>query len=181
MPAVDLDISALYERHRDELLVFLARRTTDAEVALELWAETFAQAIVSRSRYRGSRDEDAAAWLFAIARHQLARYDRRGRAERRAMKRLGIERPVLDPETEAHIIRRAGLDELRGELRLAVASLSVDVRDAITLRVIDEVPYPDVAARLAISEQAARARVSRGLRALGGTLDPRMITEALET
>jgi len=181
MAAAELDISDLYARHRDELLVFLARRTADAEVALEIWAETFAQAIVSRNRYRGSTDADSAAWLFSIARHQLARYYRRGRAERRAMTRLGIERPVLDPETEAHIIRRASLDQIRRELKSAVAALSTDVRDAITLRVIDELPYPDVAARLAISEQAARARVSRGLRTLGSTLDIRRITEALET
>jgi RNA polymerase sigma-70 factor (ECF subfamily) len=41
----------------------------------------------------------------------------------------------------------------------------------VRLRVVDELPYPDVAARLGISEQAARARVSRALRALAGALD----------
>ena len=37
----------------------------------------------------------------------------------------------------------------------------------------------DAAARLAITEAAARARVSRGLRALGGALDLDTITEAV--
>ena len=39
------------------------------------------------------------------------------------------------------------------------------------LRVVDELGYPAIATRLGISEQAARARVSRGLRALAGALD----------
>ena len=132
-----LDIAALYARHRDELLVFLVRRTADAEVALDLWGETFAQALASRGRYRGSTDEEAAAWLFRIARRQLSRYYRRGSAERRAMTRFGIERPEL--------VRRAGLEDARRSLAVAVAALSAETRDAVTLRVLDELPYPDVA------------------------------------
>jgi RNA polymerase sigma factor (sigma-70 family) len=176
-----LDIAALYARHCDELLVFLVRRTTDTEVALDLWSETFAQALSSSRRYSGASDEEAGAWLFTIARRQLARYYRRGCAERRAMTRLGIERPVLNPETEAEIIRRAGLDELRRALAASVATLPEETRAAITLRVVDELSYPDVAAQLAISEQAARMRVSRGLRTLSRLLDTHTIMEALET
>jgi RNA polymerase sigma-70 factor (ECF subfamily) len=176
-----LDIAALYARHGDEVLVFLVRRTHDTEVALDLWAETFAQALAGRGRYRGSSEEAAAAWLFTIARRQLTRYYRRGRAERRAMTRLGIERPPIGPDIEAEIIRRADLRDLRGALAAGVAALPADAREAITLRVIDELPYPDVAARLAISESAARMRVSRGMRALSRILDTQTITEALET
>lgn len=177
----ELDIAALYTRHRDELLLFLVRRTADPEVALDLWAETFAQALAGRRRYRGASDEEAAAWLFSIARRQLSHFYRRGSAERRAMQRLGIERPQLDPEIEAELIRRAGLQDLRQALSGAIATLPEDAREAIGLRIIDELPYPDIAARLAISEQAARMRVSRGLRALAHVLDLQTTTEALET
>ncbi|HEY0343830.1 MAG TPA: hypothetical protein VGC59_04245 [Solirubrobacteraceae bacterium] len=41
------------------------------------------------------------------------------------------------------------------------------------MRVVDERAYPTIARQLAISEQAARARVSRGLRELARTLEPR--------
>ena len=94
----ELDIEALYARHSDELMLFLVRRTADPEIARDLWGETFAQALLARSRYRGSTDEQAAAWLFSIARRQLSRFYRRGAAERRAMRRLGIERPQLDAD-----------------------------------------------------------------------------------
>lgn len=177
MSSASLDIATLYERHADDLLVFLVRRTADVEVALDLWAETFAQALAGRSRYRGRSDAEAAGWLWTIARKRLAMYFRKGRAERRALERLGLERPELDPLIEEEIARRAGLGELRRELAVAIAALSEETRIAVRLRVVDELPYADVAARLSISEPAARSRVSRGLRALGDALDYGPTTE----
>jgi RNA polymerase sigma factor (sigma-70 family) len=173
-----LDVEALYARHRDALLGFLVRRTADGEVALDLWAETFAQALAGRHRYRGSTEEEAAAWLFGIARNQLARYYRRGTIEQRALRRLQLERPPVDEALVAEIERRAGMDAMRRELAAALATLSEPVRSAVQLRVVDELPYVDLAARLRISEQAARARVSRGLAALADVLDAHAIREA---
>ena len=174
-------MGALYVRHRGELLAFFVRRTSDIEVALDLWGETFAQALAVRGRYRGRTDEEAGAWLYGIARRQLARYYRRGSAERRAIRRLGIERPTINPDTEAEIMRRAGLGEVRQAIAAGLAMLPDDAREAIRLRIVDELSYPDLAARLAISEQAARKRVSRGMRTLACVLDTRTLTEALQT
>src|ERR687888_372763 len=66
-----------YERHAEGVLRFFARRTLDPEAAAELTAETFAQAFVSRTRFR-ARGLGGAGWLYAVARHQLARFHRRG-------------------------------------------------------------------------------------------------------
>jgi RNA polymerase sigma-70 factor (ECF subfamily) len=175
-----LDIAALYERHADDLLMFFVRRTADVEVALDLWAETFAQVVAGRRRYRGRSDAEAAGWLWGIGRKQLAMYYRRGRAERKALSRLGIERPPVDPTLEEEISRRAGLGDLRRELARAVSALSAETRAAVRMRVVDELPYPELAARLRISEPAARARVSRGLRALAHALDPDLVKEAAQ-
>ena len=173
-----LDVEALYARHREPLLLFLARRTADPQVALDLWAETFAQAAAGRERFRGSTDEEGAAWLYGIARRRLALYHRRGHAERRALDRLKLERPPADPGVLAEIERRAGLAELRAELAAALAQLSPAIREAVALRVVEELPYPDVSRRLGISEPAARARVSRGLSALADSLDSPAMQEA---
>ena len=43
-------------------------------------------------------------------------------------------------------------------------------REALELRVIDELPYPELAARLDIAPAAARLRVSRALRRLAHTV-----------
>jgi RNA polymerase sigma factor (sigma-70 family) len=175
------DVKALYARHGDELLRFLVRRTGDVEIAADLWGETFAQAVAGRGRFRGTDDEQARAWLYTIASRQLSRYYRRGKAERRAMRRLGIERPAISPGAEAEIVRRAGLDEMRDAIAAGIALLSDDAREAIQLRVVDELSYSDLAGRLAISEQAARLRVSRGMRVLARVLDTQTLEEVRQT
>jgi RNA polymerase sigma factor (sigma-70 family) len=166
-----MDVADLYSRHSEPLLLFLARRTADPEIALDLFAETFAQAHASRRRYRGHTEAEAAGWLYGIARNQLKLYYRRGRIERRALQKLKLEREPASPEVLAEIERRAGLGELRADLAAALSELSPPVREAVRLRVVDELPYPDLAQRLGISEPAARARVSRGLQSLAGALE----------
>ena len=162
-----------YRLHARSILVFLARRTCDPETAMDLTAETFAQAFASRRRFRGSTDEDAAAWLFSIARNVLSRYVRRGMAERRALTRLGVEVPPLEAEDLARVVELAGLDDLRGAVARELGTLSEAHQEALQLRVVEQLPYDDIAQRLAITEPAARARVSRGLRTIGRALDPK--------
>jgi RNA polymerase sigma factor (sigma-70 family) len=49
--------------------------------------------------------------------------------------------------------------------------LSGTQREALELRVVEELPYREVARRLRVSEGAARVRVARGLKALAAALD----------
>ena len=171
--------ASLYRETADDVLVFIVRRVFDREVAMDLAAETFAQAFVSRGRFRGSTQAEAGAWIFTIARRQVADYLRRGKAERRALNKLGIEPPRLTDEDLDRVDQLAGLTELRAAIGAGLRELNPAQRDAIALRVVEELPYPEVAARLGISEQTARARVSRGLRALAVMLEQTPIpTEA---
>lgn len=173
-----IDIDALYAAHREPLLRYFARRTADAEVALDLWAETFAQAVKSQRRYRGgSSDEEQAGWLYGIARNQLAMYVRRGHAEQRAVARLGIERPPASEALLRAVEQHAAMADVRTQIADALATLSDDTRQAVELRVVHERSYADVARTLAITETAARARVSRGLQSLGRILDPQLLDE----
>jgi len=171
-----LDLVALHRRHRDPLLGMFVRRTLDVETALDLWAETFAQAVASQSRFRGDQ-EDAAKWLYTIAHRQLAYYYRRGYARQRAMQRLHLERPPASEDLEAALLQRAEAERVRGELAVALAQLSSKARQAVELRVVEELSFAEVAERMAIKEPAARALVSRALRALATSLDPDVIVE----
>jgi RNA polymerase sigma factor (sigma-70 family) len=177
--ALRLDVSALYLDHRESLLLFFVRRTGDVETALDLWAETFAQVVKHRDRYHGGSPEQAAGWLYGIARKLLAGYHRRGRIERRALQRMRLERPPATPEVLTAIERRAGLSDLRQALTDALAELSPAVRDAVRQRVVDERSYADIARSLGTTEQAVRARVSRGLSVLADALDRATVLEAL--
>jgi RNA polymerase sigma-70 factor (ECF subfamily) len=84
-----------------------------------------------------------------------------------------VEPPVLSDAEQARVEDLAELGTLRAAVAAALDDLSPDQREAVRLRVVAELDYPVIAGRLGISEQAARARVSRGLRALGAALDGR--------
>ncbi len=171
MTPLDADaIADLYRRHARPMLTFFARRTHDPEVAIDLVAETFAAAIADRRQFRGRSDEEAVGWLFGIARHQLSAWYRRGDVERRAMTRLGIERRELVESEYDRIVELAGLAAERRRVARGLGRLSEAVRAAVRLRVVDERSYAAVASLLGISEQTARARVSRGLRDLAADL-----------
>jgi RNA polymerase sigma factor (sigma-70 family) len=169
MPLAADDFDALYDRHAHDLVVFFQRRVYDAEAAVDLMAETFAAAFVGRTGYRGSR-EGAPAWLYGIARNQLRLFYRRGRVERRALARLGVERTPLADEEIERIEALAGTAERRGEIAQALAALGAADRRALELRVVQERSYHEVAELLEVSEPTARQRVSRALRALAGGL-----------
>jgi RNA polymerase sigma-70 factor (ECF subfamily) len=163
--------TAFYREHAQDVLVFFTRRSYDVEVALDLTAETFAQAFASRRGFRGSSEAEARAWLFGIASHQFAGYVRRGRANRRLLRRLGVEVPAPDDAERERILELAGLRSRRAIVAQELARLSAEQRDALRLRVVDELSYTVVAQRFGITEQAARMRVSRGLAALARALD----------
>ena len=166
-----VDIGHLYDGHARRLLVFFARRTFDGQLAMDLVAETFARAYENRDRYRGSSEHEAAGWLWGIARNVLHESQRRGQAERRALARLGVEAERLSESELARVEELASLDDLRDLVGAALRTLSVEHREALELRVVRELDYPQIARWLKISEAAARARVSRGLRVLAAALD----------
>jgi RNA polymerase sigma factor (sigma-70 family) len=165
------EFASMYAREFEGVLIFLARRTLDVTIAADLAAETFALAFRGWPRLAGRTDEEIRAWLFTVARRQVSRYLRRARAEHRAVRRLGIQVPVLHVDDVELVEERAGLGVLRTEVHARLSGLNPGLRDAVRLRVVDELHYPEVAMLLGISEQAARARVSRGLRALRAVLE----------
>ncbi len=166
------DFVPFYRQEAEAVLMFLTRRTLDPEVSLDLTAETFAQAWRAWPRVRSDSSEEMRAWLFTIARRQLGHYLRHGYAQRRAIARLGIRVPSVHEDDLAAIESAAGLGDLRRDLAVELGRLSGEQREALQLRVVDEMPYEEVARRLGVSEPAARARVSRGLRALERALGP---------
>lgn len=160
----------VYRRHAVAVVAWVYRRTYDAHLAADITAETFAQALVHRRRFRGDSDS-ARPWLIGIARNLLRRYHRRQRIEDRARRKLGMPIRDLDPESERRIEALVEVETWRPRLSAALNDLPESQRDAVQLRVIDELPYSEVATRLECSEGAARVRVSRALSTLQRELE----------
>jgi RNA polymerase sigma factor (sigma-70 family) len=149
-----------YRRHAERMLGYFARRTRDAELSADLTAETFAAVLASRRRFSAEQG-GASAWLFGIASKKLIDAQRRGHAERRARRRLGMERIELTDADIAQIEGLAGIEA--GEL---IEVLVPDQRVAVQAHVVDERDYAEIAHDLNVSEAVVRKRVSRGLAAL---------------
>jgi RNA polymerase sigma factor (sigma-70 family) len=150
----------LYERYAARIYGYHLRRSQDAHAAHDLTAETFAQAWLARGRFRDEARGSAGPWLFGIARYVLLVSVRRRRLERSACERLGVlDAAGRERAPQPHDAWLGGLDEV-------LAHLPVAQRQAIRLRIVDDLGYEEAAERLETTPQAVRARVSRGLSAL---------------
>ena len=157
----------LYRRHAGAIHAYYRSRVAPA-IAVELTAETFAQAAISLRRFRDEASGSAAPWLFGIAKNLLRRYQEHERVESRARQRLGVDIAGFDEFDSAD--DRIAAERLEPELAAALAALSLRQREAVRLRVVDELPYSQIAKRLGCSELAARIRVTRALGTLARLL-----------
>lgn len=160
-------LDVLYHRLAPGLLRWFRARVADPDVATDLLAETFAQVVCSLDRYRGDSDDSATAWVWGIGRNLLRRYYRRQRVETAARQRLGVvPGEAVQPGPEL-----TGDELVVGEaLQAALDQLPAQTRESVWLRVVDELPYDEIATRQGCSTTAARQRVSRGMRQLALTM-----------
>ena len=109
---------------RDHSGVFFTRRLYDAQLAVDVVAETYARAIDLRRRFRGNpTDAEAlAAWSSESVATSYNETLRRGAAERRDLRRVGVVAPALDAEELARIEDLAALRDLRDMIAAALAS-----------------------------------------------------------
>jgi RNA polymerase sigma-70 factor, ECF subfamily len=151
----------LYDRHAGRIHAFHLRRTGEDAAAIELTAETFAQAWLSRDRYADHGEGTIAPWLFGIARHVVA-----ASVRRRSLDRVARDRLHLELEPVAVDVHPSWLNDFDTDLTAALADLPDGQRRAIELRVIADRAYEDVARDLDCTPEAARVRVHRGLAAI---------------
>lgn len=89
-------------------------------------------------------------WLFAIVRRECLRL---------ARKAMGTT--PLDDETRADALLTMPDAALRSELASAIQSLPEHYRDVVILRDIEELTIDEIAARLSVTRETAKARLHR--------------------
>ncbi|MDO8188669.1 sigma-70 family RNA polymerase sigma factor [Conexibacter sp. JD483] len=164
------DFARLYRRNAQTLVVFFQRRLHDPELAVDLMSETFATALDRREQFRGSSETELSGWLWAIARSTLRDHQRRDATERANARRLGIERRALSDREIERIEELAGLAQMRELIAGHLALLPPDQRTAVRLRVIEDLPYREIADQMGLEVPAVRTHVSRALRRLSREL-----------
>ena len=145
----------LLDEHAEPVLRFL-RGTVGPDEADDCFQETFIAAL--RAYPRLDHGEELRAWLMTIARRKALDHHRAAARRPRPVDELP------EPSRNGHATEDAAVDA--GGLWRAVGELPEGQRSALCLRYAAGLRYLEIAVALGCSEEAARRRVSDGLRAL---------------
>jgi RNA polymerase sigma-70 factor (ECF subfamily) len=145
---------ALYDPALPQVYGYLLRRCGSREVAEELTSETFLAAVDSVRRGMPPRID--VGWLIGVARHKLADHWRRQAREQRNLRAVALEPTAGDDPWDDR------LDALRA--RATLDRLAPQHRAALTLRYVDDLPVPRVAALLDRTVRATEALLVRARR-----------------
>lgn len=156
-----------YGEHRARVYSFLARLSGRADIAQDLFQETFLKLARSASTLRP--DTDLAAWLFTVARNEFLSYRRRAAARPAESTNLDDDHPAYatharNPERDAVASR-----ELE-RLDVALASLPEAHREVLLLVAVEGLEADRACAVLGLKPDALRQRLSRARAALADTL-----------
>jgi len=153
----------LYDRYVSLVYRSMYCMVNDRQLAEDLTAQTFLQALQAIARYE-ERGLPFRAWLLRIAKN-LAMDHWRTQRNHNSSRNNGSDRAISSPE----LFCEAKLRE--EEVWRAVHSLRGDQRQAIILRFVDGLSYPDVAQVLGKSIGAVRVIQYRALSALRRALE----------
>src|SRR5919205_3592346 len=123
-----------YERYAVWIRAWFQRQTGSETAALDLTAETFAQAWRGLRRFRDLAEGSGAPWLFGIARNLLRQYHKHNRIETAARARLGMPVDYEGTEDYDAVDERISAGTLKPALLDAVSALPADQQRALDLR-----------------------------------------------
>jgi RNA polymerase sigma-70 factor (ECF subfamily) len=160
---------ALVRAHRPALYRHALRKLSDHAAAEDAVQETFMRAYKSRARVND--DWQLRPWLHQICANVCIDEANRRRKESAKTSRWAIvDMPTrgIAPELEKEL----GLDADHSEMTAAILSLPSAYQEALSMRYVEELEYDEIAEILDISEDNARARVSRASKAVRVLLRP---------
>lgn len=149
--------------HQDRIYALGLAMTGNRHDAEEVAQDTFLRAYRALVTYSPERIRDLKqrAWLHQIAVNVVRN---RMRGIRPRLVELNGSEPAHESGPEDDVIRKAEIDELASR----VACLPARYREAIVLRHVQELSYPEVADVLGQPVGTVKANVHRGLKLLRG-------------
>jgi RNA polymerase sigma-70 factor, ECF subfamily len=162
----------VYDRALPHVYGYLLSRCGGVALAEDLTTETF---LVAVDAVRADAETSVSVpWLMGVARHKLVDHWRRQAREERGLYALGgaAERSAGAGDDEWEV----RLDALHA--RHVLASLSSQHRAVLTLRYLDDLTVPDVAALLDRSVHATEGLLVRARAAFRRAYGPEEATDA---
>ncbi|MBI1851542.1 MAG: sigma-70 family RNA polymerase sigma factor [Planctomycetes bacterium] len=160
-------VDSLYARHQGRLLAFIRMQMSPALARSVAPEDVLQETHLESARKIGEFEPRGPAsfyrWLVEIARFKISEAERAQRARKRS-----LESPLEDDlhASQTSPSGRAMRSECALLVRDAIAALPDGQADAVRLRYLEGLTIAETSQRLARSEAAVKALVSRGLEAL---------------
>ena len=157
----------LYSRHRGTLFRFLLHQVREHGTAEELYQDVWQRVITARQRYRP--EAKFSTWLFQIAHNRLTDHWRalQHRPPPPADATERTERQE-DPQTPE---RQLSAFEERRRLQLALQDLPADQREAVILRLEQDLTLEQIAEITGVGRETVKSRLRYALDKLRQRLD----------
>lgn len=160
-------LGACYEALADPLFRYVRGLCGDAILAEDMVEETFLELVQAAPQITGGLG-GLRAWLYRAARNNLI--DVKRKQTRRGDVPLDMEQATLRPDLSPGPEATAVLGERHDVLFAALAELSEDQREVLTLRFVSGLSGPEVAEATGRSVGAVKSLQHRGLAALARLL-----------
>ena len=173
----DAAFRAIHDRFFRPLQRFFARRGASPDDSLDLTQETFLRVYKALEGYE--HRERFAAWLFRVATTTHLKWLRRGRAAKRDAVEISHDADEMEvPVAAAMAVSEKQLDALleaerRRRLHAEVDRLPEPMRDCLTLRLVHQLSYREIAVVKKLSLEAVKAHLFRARRTLRENLSDR--------
>lgn len=158
-------LEALVYRHHAPLVAHLARLTGDHALAQDLAQETFLHLIRDARLYHYPRP--FLPWLYAIARNQAINHAKSA-YERRVQRTPDTPEPAGAAPDPIEWLER---QERRDGLRQALAELTFEQREVLSLRFGQELSVQETAAALGLPVGTVKSRTFNALRRLRSVIE----------
>jgi RNA polymerase sigma-70 factor (ECF subfamily) len=173
----------VYLRYKAKLRKFIGGFIEDNQAAEDLLQETFLRVYRHAERYEHTHS--FAAWLYRIAANLCLNELRRRRTHPHISLNQRVQFAVTESETEsvelgelipdssfAAPTRAAEESETMREIAAAIETLSAAHRDVITMHLLDDLKYEQIAEILRCSVGTVKSRAFYALRNLRDRLEP---------
>jgi len=144
----------LFRQFQGRVYAWIVRIVRDPGTAEDLTVETFWR--IYRARGRFDSQKDFGGWAYRIATNLALSHLRHRPLQQQLPPQIAAD-DAPDPAVQ---------DEAKEEIRRAVAKLAPKLQLAVTMALIEDRPYREIAEALGIAEGTVKSRVFRAVRIL---------------
>ncbi len=148
-----MDFEELYLSAYPEVFRYLMRLCGDESMAEEITQEAFFRALRSKERYRG--ECRFSVWVCQIAKHELFR------ELKRRKRKLPQDALLVCADMAVDVESQTDDKEMANAIRSRMEQLDEPYRSVFRMRVLEELPFSEIAAMYQKSESWARVTYHR--------------------